>query len=324
MSSTAWLTLLLFFMFTHTVISTQKLCSTATWNETGVTIDGINGKNTGLGTYGPPFGIALDSDDNLYVSDGFHKRISKRNKITGKITQVASNLAGVLFVDKYNTLYVSNTTITNVLKLNVANGKWTKAIGSYEVENSDKPLQGLRDIYVDNQLSVYLVDSDNCRVVKYSLGAKIGIIVAGGNGCGTAENQLYIPTGVYVDETDKNTLYIADYYNHRVQKWVHGATKGVTVAGGNGMGRNLNQLNLPSSVLLDPITKAIYIIDSHNSRIVRWLKNAKEGQIILNRNQLYFPFRMKFGSDKSFYVVEPVPGISRIQKFSFNKSSCPT
>lgn len=44
--------------------------------------------------------------------------------------------------------------------------------------------------------------------------------MAGGNGVGTAIDQLSNPWGIYVDSSQ--TLYICDRNNHRVQRWLSG------------------------------------------------------------------------------------------------------
>jgi sugar lactone lactonase YvrE len=64
-------------------------------------------------------------------------------------------------------------------------------------------------------------------------------------------------------------LYIADGYNHRVQRWAPGATSGVTVAGGNGYGSAANQLDNPVAVALDS-NGDLYVADEDNDRVQRW------------------------------------------------------
>ncbi|CAF0933792.1 unnamed protein product [Adineta steineri] len=75
-------------------------------------------------------------------------------------------------------------------------------------------------------------------------------------------------------------------------KWKQNA---ITVAGGNGYGEELDQLNRPFGIFIDK-KKNIFIADVENHRIVEWKYNAKEGQIIAggngqgNRmNQLNYP-----------------------------------
>jgi len=57
-------------------------------------------------------------------------------------------------------------------------------------------------------------------------------IVAGGRDAGSALDQLNFPFGIFVD--DNQTVYVADFANHRVVKWNRGASTGELVAGGNG------------------------------------------------------------------------------------------
>ncbi|CAF2032853.1 unnamed protein product, partial [Rotaria magnacalcarata] len=71
-----------------------------------------------------------------------------------------------------------------------------------------------------------------------------GVTVAGGNGKGGATNQLNWPQGLFVD--DDQTVVIADWGNHRIMQWKNGdTTNGQVVAGGNGRGNGLNQLDRP-------------------------------------------------------------------------------
>jgi hypothetical protein len=80
--------------------------------------------------------------------------------------------------------------------------------------------------------------------------SSIGVVIAGNNGPGSAANQLYSPFGSFIDENQ--TLYVADYGNHRVQLWTAGATNGTTIAGITGSaGSNLTQLSYPLAVIVD-------------------------------------------------------------------------
>ena len=71
-----------------------------------------------------------------------------------------------------------------------------------------------------------------------------GIVIAGGNGVGSELNQFNQPYGIFVDSI-KN-IYVADYNNYRIMKWMPGSTSGEVVTG------NLNLLGgNPTNVLLD-------------------------------------------------------------------------
>ncbi|CAM4959710.1 unnamed protein product [Rotaria socialis] len=49
-----------------------------------------------------------------------------------------------------------------------------------------------------------------------------GVTIAGGNGAGNATNQLYRPSGLFVD--DDQTVVIADWGNDRIMRWKNGDT----------------------------------------------------------------------------------------------------
>ncbi|CAF4553155.1 unnamed protein product, partial [Rotaria magnacalcarata] len=79
--------------------------------------------------------------------------------------------------------------------------------------------------------------------MKWDKGAKEGIVVAGGQGAGSAWTQLYHPKGLFVDTL--GTLYVADQENHRVMRWTQGAKEGTVIVGENGRGAGANQFNYP-------------------------------------------------------------------------------
>jgi sugar lactone lactonase YvrE len=71
-------------------------------------------------------------------------------------------------------------------------------------------------------------------------------MVAGTGVSGNGSNQLNQPRGVFV--MDDGTMYIADSFNHRIQKWTIGARSDVTVAGTGSAGRGLSELYYPLKV----------------------------------------------------------------------------
>ena len=54
-------------------------------------------------------------------------------------------------------------------------------------------------LFVDEEQVVYVSDNNNHRVMKWNKGAKEGIVVAGGQGYGSALTQLSYPRGLFVD-----------------------------------------------------------------------------------------------------------------------------
>jgi sugar lactone lactonase YvrE len=133
--------------------------------------------------------------------------------------------------------------------------------------------------FIDKAGNYYIADQENHRVVKVAANKSTYQIVAGGNGYGSALNQLYGPASIFVD--DDYNLFIADRTNNRIVKWAPGATTGVVVAGSSASlaGNALNRLNNPNGVFVDK-AGTIFIADKDNHRIVKWLKNANTGILV--------------------------------------------
>jgi len=114
-----------------------------------------------------------------------------------------------------------------------------------------------------NQL--YILDTFNYRVLKWTIGTVAATVVAGGNGSGSGLNQFSLAWGGLTVDTLSN-VYISDNGNYRILKWAPGATTGQVVAGGNGQGSGANQLNNPYSIAVDAHF-TLYVADPSNRRI---------------------------------------------------------
>ncbi|CAF1543435.1 unnamed protein product, partial [Adineta steineri] len=180
-----------------------------------------------------------------------------------------------------------------------------------------------RGMFIDNDKSIYIADCGNDRIVKWKLNSNIGQIIAGENGVGNRNNQLSWPTNIIFDKEnnsfiisdyknnrviqyfdqnqtnqqilisyincvgltiDKNGfIYTSDSQNNEVRRWKQGDKKGELVAGGNGQGNGLNQLNYPTYIFIDE-DYSLYISDYENNRVMKWRKDAKEGIIVAGGN----------------------------------------
>ncbi|CAF1269152.1 unnamed protein product [Adineta steineri] len=86
-------------------------------------------------------------------------------------------------------------------------------------------------------------------------------------------------TGTIIRTTSTNSHTIKKNVS-KFNKWKQNA---IIVAGGNGEGQKLSQLDHPSGIFIDK-KKNIFIAERWNDRIVEWKYNAKEGQIIAGEN----------------------------------------
>lgn len=151
----------------------------------------------------------------------------------------------------------------------------------------------------------------------------VGITVAGGNGRGSATNQFYSPKDIFVDAF--GTMYIADFYNSRVQKWLQGASSGITLAGGNGVGANQNQISRPSGLFVDA-TGNIYISDIFNDRVQKWTVGSTSGITVAGgngqgnaANQLNDPEGIFVNSNGDIFIADK--GNHRVQKWINNANT---
>ncbi|CAF1130833.1 unnamed protein product [Adineta steineri] len=93
---------------------------------------------------------------------------------------------------------------------------------------------------------------------------------------------------------------------------------GITVAGGNGPGQELNQLYHPWGIFIDN-DKSIYIADSSNDRIVKWKLNSNEGQIIADG--LNDPRDIIFDKEHNSFIIADYRNKRVIRYFDQNQTN---
>ncbi|CAF1423880.1 unnamed protein product [Adineta steineri] len=216
--------------------------------------------------------------------------------------------------------------------------------------NKNNQLSKPYTLYIDEDETIYIVDFNNHRIVEWKRGASNGQIVAGGNGAGYQDNQLNHPTSVIVDKVNdcfiisdngnqrvirwprqngtsgqtiisniacigltvdtEGHLYVCDNDKHEVRRWKVGDKDGILVAGGNGQGNRLDQLNTPWSIFVDG-ENSLYISDRENHRVMKWMKDAKEGIVVAGGEgagngltQLYCPQGVVVDQVGNVYVVD--------------------
>ncbi|CAF1345698.1 unnamed protein product, partial [Rotaria magnacalcarata] len=65
------------------------------------------------------------------------------------------------------------------------------------------------------------------------------------------------------------TLYVGEYENHRVTRWIQGANQGTVIAGGNRQGAGANQFTVPTGLSFDRRGN-LYVVDYGNHRVQRF------------------------------------------------------
>jgi len=157
----------------------------------------------------------------------------------------------------------------------------------HQCQFNENDVQQLKILENQGNLLYLLISQEMHQLKSNVMKWKIdGETIAGKNGYGDKSNQLWYPFGIYVDN-EEQCIYIADCENHRIVKCKldDENSNGKIVAGENGKGYQIDQLNCPTDVILDEKKKSLIISDRDNSRVVRWsLENRNGDKEILIEN----------------------------------------
>ncbi|CAF4380371.1 unnamed protein product [Rotaria socialis] len=168
---------------------------------------------------------------------------------------------------------------------------------------------------LDSTNALYISDLNNSRVQLWSNNAWTGTTVAGqANGTsGTGSSFLNKAAGFAMDAS--GNIYVTDMYNSRIQYWPSGASTGVTVIGNGSCGNLTNQLCYPYNVIRDSITGNIYVADTVNQRVVRYLPGASSGTVVAGGNgqgsnnyQLNYPTGLYYDNSTNSLVIANAGG----------------
>jgi sugar lactone lactonase YvrE len=221
---------------------------------------------------------------------------------------------------------------------------------SSTTDRRPNPLRNPDGLYVDDDLSIYVADHTNNRIVKWTKGAEDWQVIVGGNPVGCKNDRLLSPADVVVDKTtgsliiseynnrrvvrwprqnaitvetlianvscwglsmdNDGYLYVSDYQNNEVKRWKIGDANGVTVAGGNGEGGRVEQLNGPTHIFVDN-DRSLYVSDMKNHRVMKWLYGAEQGIVVAGGHfrgnslrQLCSPFGIAVDRSGNVYIVD--------------------
>ena len=305
------------------VSATPNVPPNARWMQNGVTVVGGHGAGDALNQLNMPCGIYVDDDQTVFVVDeSNHRIVAWRPNATSGQMVAGGNGEGSradqlshpssMIVDKEtDSLFICDCGNSRVVQ-------WSRRKGT----TSGETIIGnicIGALTMDDQRFLYISHSDG--VTRYRVGETIGTVVAGGNGVGNDLNQLNHPTYVTVDRD--HSVYVSDWYNHRVMKWKKGAKEGIVVAGDRGEGYGLRQLHAPREVLVDSSGTA-YVADYGNHRVTRWHEGAAEGNVIVGghdrggrANQFNQPLGLSFDQHGNLYVADCHN--HRVQRFSIEQ-----
>ncbi|CAF3773362.1 unnamed protein product, partial [Rotaria magnacalcarata] len=294
------------------------------WNQNPITVAGNGTAGNSMRSLNGPWDLSIDTNLNLYVSDGYNNRIIKFSNgnlvgiplvsgVGNDLNQV-SNPSGSI-MDANGNLYISDMFNNRIMKyVNISSASpfiIGQVVAGGSIGSNYNQQQTSWGVAVDALGNVFVSDYGNNRVMKWTLRSTNGTLVAGiGNGtAGNGTNQLSCPLGIYVDQS--MALYIADARNGRIQKWLFGASTGTTVGGANG------QIGFPTDVSVDNYG-TIYALSGGG--LYRFYPGSTWGTIVISFYATTFGF--KFDSVGNAYIADY--GSNVISKYTVNGTSCGT
>ncbi|CAF4205284.1 unnamed protein product, partial [Rotaria sordida] len=172
-----------------------------------------------------------------------------------------------LFIDNGQTMIIADWLNDRIVQWKIGSMNGQVVAGGNDRGSQLDQLDLPTDVLIDKETNSLIInDRDNQRIVRWSCrrGTTRGEILIDNIVCG----------GLAMD--DQRYLYTCHTWKAEVRRYQIGDHNGTLVAGGNGEGAGLNQLNFPTFVFVDQ-QQAVYVSDNRNHRVMKWNKGAKEG-----------------------------------------------
>ena len=181
-----------------------------------------------------------------------------------------------LFVDDNQTVYIADRDNHRIVAWKEEAKTGEVLAGGNGPGNRLDQLNSPTNVIMDKQTNTLIIcDNGNRRVMRWAV-------------CSSSHRQGEVVIdnikcwGLAID--DQGSLYVSDTEKHEVKRYGHGGDQtGIVVAGGHGLGANLDQLNWPTYLFVDT-QFTLYISDKNNSRVMRWMRGAKEGTVVASED----------------------------------------
>ena len=276
-------------------------------------------KGNGQGEFDEPRGLAVDSQDNIYVVDNFNKRVQKFTKDGEYILEWHLNdtvydgwprFYGIDVSDS-DEIFVCSTDERKVYQFTPIG----QMVNEWSCEKIDEDMSNyVQDVIVSNDL-VYITDnSNNIRIYN-----KSGILLNYfGGSSAKVEGNFNDPLGI---ETDfDGNVYVADYFNSRIQKF---DSDGNFVFKWGSYGNEKGNFGLV--VDIDIYDNKIYVSDWKTNRTPPWGRIQifdfngsfvnSFGTSGINPGEMYRPYGLEIDrTTESIFVIND--GNNLLQRFT--------
>ena len=215
------------------------------------------------GRFNSPRGIAINSNDEIYIVDSNNNRIQKFSNTGGFLDKFGSAGTGDSQFDSPNGIAINSTGY--IFVVDTANDRvqifdsahvYQGQIGGVADGTGDGEFNAPRHITIDSNDNIYVAGFANDRVQIFDRGGTYQRVI-GGTLNSTAEGQFNGPDGIALDSNDN--IYVSDNINDRVQIFNNDGTYKRLLG-------NTNSFDGPRGIAIDSDSN-IYIADRGNDRV---------------------------------------------------------
>lgn len=213
----------------------------------------------GKGEFSFPYGLAADSQNQIYVADITNGNISVLSS-SGQFIKYFGNSTDIkkpagLFIDK-DRVYVADVGLNKVSVFDL-DGKKLSEIGAPGKDPGQLRSPNAVAVYKGK---IYVSDTGNDRVQIFNqVGQYIGIL--DGTDKPGGQSNLIAPRGLAVDA--RGTVYVVNNLLHSVNGYNQKGEKLFTLGG---MGNDQDKLYLPNGIFIDGQGR-IFVTDTVNQRV---------------------------------------------------------
>lgn len=257
--------------------------------------NGYEGSRDGIGklvSFSYPTGLAIDSDNNLFVTDQHNHRVRKIYP-TGETTLIAGyyrgdvdgngalasfdNPSGIIIASNGD-LCITDCYNHKIKKISATNdvitysGNIREGLVNGDVKSASFSYPFGMALDIDGNL--YIADNGNHQIRKISSSGEVTTFAGStqGSNDGTVKTARFNnPYGVAVDKL--GNVYVADSGNNKIRKITpQGIVKtiagsDVNIAGSDDGIGGIALFNFPTGIYVDSSDQTIYIADRHNHKI---------------------------------------------------------
>ncbi len=260
----------------------------------------------GDGQFGEPTGIAMSSDETVYVVDTANHRVQYFDKIGNYLGQWGTSGSGDgqfnfpvgIAIAPNDTIYITDSQNSRIQYFDLI-GNYLGQWGEAGMNNGEFNYPAA--IALDSTGNVYVADAGNNRIQKFTT---TGEYLLQWGSFGFMDGEFSFPAGIGVNAQD--VVYVVNTGNQNIQTF---STEGVFIDSFGSFGTGRGQFSQPYDIAFD-VFGNIFIADSENQRVQKfdsdWNYLTGWRMANLNNNKDEKPYGLVLDALGNVYVTDQV------------------